>query len=184
MIRAALAALLIAAPLAAASADPGVPVPEGYRMEPYGGPTPDAVPGGHVVRTAQLRSMLRAGHVTLIDVMTAPRRPEGMRPGAPWMPVPRRDLPGSIWLPDVGRGAISGKLDAYFRANLERATGGDRNAAVVFYCNAHCWLSWNATKRAANLGWRDVYWYPDGANGWEEAGLPLEEARPEPMPES
>jgi PQQ-dependent catabolism-associated CXXCW motif protein len=53
---------------------------------------------------------------------------------------------------------------------------------VVFYCRAHCWLSWNATKRAASLGWRNAYWYPDGTTGWEEAGLPLQEARPEPLP--
>jgi PQQ-dependent catabolism-associated CXXCW motif protein len=182
VIRALLYALLIAVPLAAGWADPDVPVPNGYRMEPYGGPTPDTVPGGQVVHTAELKAMLAAGQVGLIDVLTAARRPEGMRPDAPWMPVARRDLPGSIWLPDVGRGAISQDLKAYFRTNLERATGGDNGAIVVFYCRAHCWLSWNATKRAASLGWRNAYWYPDGTTGWEEAGLPLQEARPEPLP--
>ncbi|MBV9655203.1 MAG: PQQ-dependent catabolism-associated CXXCW motif protein [Acetobacteraceae bacterium] len=173
--------LVLAIPLAPAGADPGVPVPDGYRMEPYRGPTPDAVPSGHVVHTAELKAMLDAGHVALIDVMTAPRRPEGMRPDAPWMPLPRRDLPGSIWLPDVGRGAINPALEAHFRAVLERATDGSRDAPVVFYCLAQCWMSWNAAKRAASFGWRNVYWYPDGTDGWEEAGLPLTEAQPEPF---
>ena len=180
MIRTLLAALLIGVPFAA-RADPNVPVPDGYRMEPYRGPTPDTVPGGRVVHTAALKAMLDTHHVALIDVMTAQRRPEGMRPEAPWMPMPRRDLPGSTWLPDVGRGAINAELEAYFRANLERATGKDKGAIVVFYCLADCWLSWNATKRAAELGWRNAYWYPDGTSGWAAAGLPLQEARPKPM---
>ena len=60
-------------------------------------------------------------------------------------------------------------------------TGGDRAKPLVFYCLADCWMSWNATKRAASYGFRNVSWYPDGSDGWHAAGLPLQEAHPEPI---
>ena len=49
---------------------------------------------------------------------------------------------------------------------------------VVFYCLADCWMSWNATKRAARWGYTQLYWYRDGTDGWEAAALPTEEATP------
>ena len=35
-------------------------------------------------------------------------------------------------------------------------------------------MSWNAAKRALALGYAHVAWYPEGADGWAAAGLPLE----------
>jgi rhodanese-related sulfurtransferase len=43
-------------------------------------------------------------------------------------------------------------------------------------------MSWNAAKRAVSLGYTAVAWYPDGTDGWREAGLPLSEATPAPRP--
>ncbi len=37
-------------------------------------------------------------------------------------------------------------------------------------------MSWNAAKRALALGYQNVAWYPDGTDGWHEAGLPLQDA--------
>ena len=72
----------------------------------------------------------------LIDVLPAPRRPEGMKPGMPWMPEKRRDIPGSVWLPDVGRGAINPALDARNRnaAALLMQDKMQLEAAVVQQC--------------------------------------------------
>jgi rhodanese-related sulfurtransferase len=39
-------------------------------------------------------------------------------------------------------------------------------------------MSWNAAKRAASWGYRRVYWYRDGTDGWEAAKLLLTEAEP------
>ena len=39
-------------------------------------------------------------------------------------------------------------------------------------------MSWNAAKRAVEWGYSSVVWYPLGADGWEEAKLPLEENKP------
>ncbi|HEM46079.1 MAG TPA: PQQ-dependent catabolism-associated CXXCW motif protein, partial [Alphaproteobacteria bacterium] len=34
--------------------------------------------------------------------------------------------------------------------------------------------------RALSWGHSDVYWYPEGTDGWAAAGLPLEESTPVP----
>jgi rhodanese-related sulfurtransferase len=45
-------------------------------------------------------------------------------------------------------------------------------------------MSWNAAKRAINeLGYRQVYWYPEGVQGWAKAGKELAEAQEVRMPE-
>jgi rhodanese-related sulfurtransferase len=41
-------------------------------------------------------------------------------------------------------------------------------------------MSWNAAKRALTYGYSNISWYPLGSDGWEQAGLPLVEAKPEP----
>src|SRR5579859_4831232 len=175
----ALTAAAVAISVAAAA---GVPEPPGYRLDDYRGPGADAVTGGRVVHTRELQALLQHDQALPIDVLPAPRRPEGMRPDQPWMPVPRQDIPGSLWLPDVGRGMLSPALDQWFQDRLAQATGGNKRRPLIFYCLSRCWMSWNATKRAAQYGYRRVYWYPDGSDGWEKAGLPLAEARPEPAP--
>jgi PQQ-dependent catabolism-associated CXXCW motif protein len=53
---------------------------------------------------------------------------------------------------------------------------------VVIYCLANCWMSWNAAKRASALGYSNVVWFPEGTDGWLAAGLPLQDAEPEPRP--
>jgi PQQ-dependent catabolism-associated CXXCW motif protein len=54
---------------------------------------------------------------------------------------------------------------------------------VVLYCLADCWMSWNAAKRAQEIGYSNVAWYREGTDGWFAAGLPLEETAPEPRPD-
>jgi PQQ-dependent catabolism-associated CXXCW motif protein len=174
------AALAAASPSLALAA--GVPEPDGYRMDDYRAPVPDTVAGGSVIGTDALKAAIDNGGVVLVDVLPAPRRPDGMRPDVPWMPLPRRDIPGSLWLPGVGRGAIEPATEKWFRAELERATGGDKTRPIVFYCLENCWMSWNATKRAASFGYTSVAWYPDGTDGWAAAGLPLAETAPRPAP--
>ena len=173
--------LLVLCSVSRALADPKVFLPNGYRLNDYNAPVPDAVPGGTVIHTQSLHALLANPQVILVDVLPAERRPAGMRPGTPWLPLPHRDLPGSLWLPDVGRGAIPPALDQWLDQSLLRACAGDRSRPVVVYCKADCWMSWNAAKRIAQHGWRHVYWYPDGPASWSQAGFPLVKAQPAPM---
>jgi PQQ-dependent catabolism-associated CXXCW motif protein len=160
----------------AARAQP--PEPEGYRMDDYRAPTPATVAGGAVIQTDAAYELWKGGTAVWIDVLPAPRRPPNLPEPALWMPIPRYDIPGSLWLPDVGRGALSPELERSFRDHLEAATKGGRDTAVVFYCLADCWMSWNATKRALGWGFSGALWYEEGTSGWEAAGLPLAEAHP------
>jgi PQQ-dependent catabolism-associated CXXCW motif protein len=167
-----------AAVAAAHAQAPPVAEPSSYRLQDYRAPTPATVAGGTAIATAEAVALWRAHRAVFIDVLSAPRRPEGLPAGTLWKPVPRRDIPGSLWLPEVGRGALSPALEGYFREHLAAATGGDRSRPLVFYCLAECWMSWNATKRAAGYGYTRLYWYRDGTDGWQRAHLPLAEATP------
>ena len=178
----ALAPLLVFAAAGATAAAGGADWPEsgGYRTQDYRAPTPLTVPGGRMVDTEEARALLNRRDVVWVDMLPAPRRPEGLAPGSLWRPSPRRGVPGSIWLPEAGRGVLSPETEAWFRDSLARATGGDTGRPVVFYCLADCWMSWNAAKRAAGWGYHDVLWYRDGTDGWEAAGLPTEILQPAP----
>lgn len=162
---------------------PLVPEPDDYRLDDYRAPVPETIKGGLAVDTPALQALLAGGSVVLIDVLPAPARPPGMAPGALWLPKPRHNIPGSVWLPDVGFGRINDALDRYFRDNLNQATGGDKDRPIVLYCLSDCWMSWNAAKRAIAYGYRRVYWYPDGTEGWSAAGLPLAPSQPVPRGE-
>ncbi len=158
-------------------ADPSVPEPDGYRLDDYRAPVPDTVRGAQVLHLAAMRELVEKRDALLIDVLPAPRRPPDMRPGSPWLPPPHRSLPGALWWPDVGRGEISPALEAAFRERLT-AEAGEKMA--VFFCLNDCWMSWNATKRAASFGVRAA-WFPEGADGWEAAGLPVSVVQPETL---
>jgi PQQ-dependent catabolism-associated CXXCW motif protein len=109
-------------------------------LDDYRAPTPETVAGGVVIDTEAAYKLWQAGSAIWVDVLPAPRRPENLPPQALWMPVPRRNIPGSLWLPDIGRGALSPELEAYFRVHLEDAVNGVRDRPIVFYCLADCWM--------------------------------------------
>ena len=152
--------------------------PEGYGMDDYRAPTPATVAGAVVLDTETAHQLWKSGEAVWIDVLPAPRRPANLPQSAVWKPLPHRDIPGSLWLPDVGRGALNPELEGYFRDHLATATKLRKDAAVVFYCLADCWMSWNATKRAASWGYAQIYWYRDGTDGWDAARFPMQNAEP------
>jgi PQQ-dependent catabolism-associated CXXCW motif protein len=161
------------------------PEPSGYWTGPVNSPVPLTLSGGTVISKAhQLRALLSQGGVILIDVSNAPRRPENLAPGAPWLPVPHRAIPGSLWIPDVGLGEVPVSVDDFFRQRLADATGNHLSRPVVIYCHRECWLSWNAAKRAISYGYRNVYWYRDGVEGWKAAGYRTAVIEPQVAPGS
>ena len=171
--------LIAFARVATAGQDAAVPEPDGYRMEDYRAPTPATLKGARVLTTAEAADLWRAGGTVFIDVMPQQPRPAGLPPGTIWRDKPRRNIPGSTWLPDTGYGALAAATEDYLRNGLAQASGGDRKM-LVFYCQRECWMSWNAAKRALGFGYRNVAWFPDGSDGWQEAGLPVVEGHPAP----
>jgi PQQ-dependent catabolism-associated CXXCW motif protein len=169
--------LLALALVPAAGQDAAVPEPDGYRMQDYRAPTPATLVGARVLTTAEAASLWKGGGAAFIDVMPQPPRP-ALPPGTIWRDKPRHDVPGSLWLPDTGYGALAPATEDYLRNGLAQASGGEQTKLLVFYCQRNCWMSWNAAKRALALGYRNVAWFPDGTDGWQEAGLPLQDAQP------
>jgi PQQ-dependent catabolism-associated CXXCW motif protein len=169
-----LAALLAASP---AAAEPP-PQPEGYRMQVYRAPTPAALDGAEVADLARARALWETGEAAFVDVLPRPPRPEGLPADTYWRPRSRASVPGAIWLPNIGFGAVSEEVERYLMAGLAAARDGDDDRPLVIFCDRDCWMSWNAAKRAVALGLAPVIWFPEGVDGWAEAGLPLEEAEP------
>lgn len=181
---AALFALLLALgtawPGPAARAGEPPPEPAGYRLDTYRAPVPATLAGARVLDAAAALAIWRNGAAAFIDVLPRPPRPAQLPPGTLWRDQPHASIPGALWLPNVGFGALSDATDAYFRAGLAMATRGDVNAPVVIFCQRDCWMSWNAAKRALAYGYREVAWFPEGTDGWSDAGLALAPVEPRP----
>lgn len=171
-------ALLILALPARAQGNP--PEPEAYRTDNYRAPVPATLAGARVLATEEAEAIWRAGKAVFIDVLPRPPKPQNLPQGTIWRDQPRLNIPGSLWLPDTGYGTLAAATDDYLREGLARATGGDRAKQLVIYCQANCWMSWNAAKRALAYGYSNVAWYPDGTDGWQRASLPVEESQPAP----
>jgi PQQ-dependent catabolism-associated CXXCW motif protein len=174
------ASLLLLASVSSPAADPpatsakqpaSAAEPADFWTGPINGPVPLTLSGGSVVHTQELSALLKKGGLILVDVSNRPRRPENLAPGAPWLPTPHRVIPGTLWIPGAGVGAIEPEIDSYFRDRLAQLTGNDPDRPIVIYCHERCWLSWNGAKRAVRYGYRAVHWFPEGIEGWRAAGF-------------
>jgi PQQ-dependent catabolism-associated CXXCW motif protein len=154
------------------------PEPQAYRLDNYRAPTPATLEGRPGLTAAEAGALWKNKEAVFVDVLPQAPRPPDLAPGTIWREKPRDDIPGSIWLPDTGYGALAPETEAYLRAGLAAVTGGDSNRKIVFYCLKDCWMSWNAAKRAKTFGYANVLWYPGGTDGWVQAGLPLENRKP------
>ena len=166
--------------LGSAHAQENAPEPEGYRTNNYRAPVPATLAGARVLATEEAEAIWRAGTGVFIDVLPRPPKPPNLPAGTVWRDKPRFNIPGSIWLPDTGYGMLAPATEDYLRNGLARASGGDKAKLLVLYCQADCWMSWNAAKRVLSYGYSNVAWYPDGTDSWQRADLPVVESQPEP----
>lgn len=177
-----LAAVVTAAvvPVAAADETPAFDTVTGYRISRYRAPVHDTPPGGQRISIDELDRLIASGAL-LLDVM--PAEGGGPEPGTgEWRLVrPRHNIPGSVWLADVGRGVLSPEMERYYRDGLAQLTDGDSSRAIVVYCQSDCWMAWNAIKRASSYGYSRLYWYPEGSDGWRDHDRPAAPAVPVPM---
>lgn len=152
----------------------------GYRMQNYRSPVTLPVQGGKRVDLDEVDRLTREG-AALVDVM--PQRGGYDPQTGAWRIVDRREtIPGALWLPNVGVGRLDARTAAYFASELAKLSHGDKDRKLVFFCMADCWMSWNAVKRAAELGYTQVYWFADGTDGWNEADRAFVEGVLPPVP--
>jgi 3-mercaptopyruvate sulfurtransferase SseA len=121
---------------------------------------PATLAGARIIHAQELAGILSEGKAVLIDAAAAPRRPE------------------------MGSGKLTPEEESFYKDRLNALTASDLDRPLVFYCHPQCWGSWNAAKRALSFGFRNVSWFPDGAEGWQDAGHPLAETQPETPPQA
>ncbi len=167
----------------AAFAQQDVAEPDDYRMDNYRAPVPATLAGARVLTTVEAEAIWRAKTGVFIDVLPRPPKPKNLPEGTVWRDKARSNIPGSVWLPDTGYGRLAPTTEDYLQRGLARASQGNKAALLMIYCQADCWMSWNAAKRALSFGYANVAWYPEGTDGWERAKLPHAEAQPEPRPD-
>ena len=84
----------------------------------------------------------------------------------------RTTIPGAYWMPGAGLGQFYGAETRAFAAALDKLSGGNKNRPLVFLCvSAECWLSYNASLRAVQVGYRNVSWFRGGTDAWTGAGF-------------
>ena len=117
--------------------------------------------------------------VPFVDVYPRTRKPENLPEDTFWH-EPRHDtIPGAVWLWDTGYQKLSPAEETRLANGLAQVTGGDKDARLVIFCRADCWMSWNAAKRAVSLDYSRVIWFSGGTDAWQEAlGPDLIKAEP------
>ena len=171
VLLAACAATLVACPARAEPAAPtssAVPEPKGLWHGPLHGQTPATLTGAKVIDAAEVERLVNA-HAVIIDVANVDKRPPGQSPDMPWVPI-HRSIPGATWMPGAGSGSEDAAFTKAFDDRIEALTHGDKDKPVLAFCHPARWGSWNAAKRVTQMGYRHVYWFPQGAEGWYEHG--------------
>lgn len=142
--------------------------------ETHNSPTPKAIPGGRVVPTLELKSMLEARDDIVIIDTTDPAfsRPTNFRsvPGAYYVPFSGIYSPT---LPDLNRDA-----EAKLSRTLQKITEKNKKRPLIFLASSvEDWDSYNGALRAISEGYRNVYWYRGGLAAWRSAGFKWERAK-------
>ncbi|MSP00735.1 MAG: hypothetical protein EXR07_06765 [Acetobacteraceae bacterium] len=148
--------------------DYGVAPTTALRVSDFDAPTPTRIEGARTITTAGLHQLLASGRAPLlVDVIGGEQA---------------FSLPNAVWLRDAGVGRhIDDDVQAWFDYHLARLTAGDKSRPLVIFCASRmCWLAHNATLRAVDLGFTEVYWYRGGRDSWQAAGLPMEPVAPPP----
>lgn len=184
LVAVALALQMLASAIGAHAAEPQpdhIDPTTGYRTERYQAAVPETPPTGQRVWLHEIDRLVREERALLIDV--SPITGAGYDPATgQWRNMkPRESLPGAVWLPEVGRGAIDDTVRRYLAIELERLTKGDRAYPMILFCTADCWMSWNAMKRFASLGYTRLYWFPEGTDGWRDFDRKLVPIEPVPI---
>ena len=69
-------------------------------------------------------------------------------------------------------------IDDKTKDALVKLLGPDKDRLVVLYCGfVTCTRSHNGAMWAVKLGYKNVYRYPAGIKGWDQAGYPVEKVK-------
>lgn len=146
----------------------------GLRVERYQAPLATDIPGPAQVADFADVLRLQAENALLVDVYSLQNNRFDELDGSWDVRKTRQTIPGAIWLPETGRGILAEGIGEYLEAQLAELAAG---RPVVVFCNADCWMSWNAAQRIAALGYV-TWWWPLGIHGWTDEGRALTPVEP------
>ncbi|MGB4865773.1 MAG: rhodanese-like domain-containing protein [Hyphomicrobium sp.] len=164
-----LTACLLASLPAIAADDASFDPATGYRIAHYRAAVPETVPGGTRVDRDKVDTLITSGAI-LLDVMPSEGGGADQKSGAWRLLRPHQSIPGATWLPDVGHGKLKDGFETYLSTNVAKLTGGDVSKPLIVFCQSDCWMGWNAVQRIAKLGYKNIFWFPEGTDGWVEWG--------------
>lgn len=144
--------------------DFGVKATAELHSGPMHAPTPNSIPGGQVITTKGLIPLLANQQLgaLVFDILGGPEMIPGARPAVPASQA----------------GSFSDQNQQQFSQYLQSLTKGNMNVPLVFYClSSHCWMSYNASLRAINMGYKNVLWYRGGIEAWKAAGQQVQQAQ-------
>lgn len=149
--------------------------PDTYRMDDFRKPVPATLKGARVIDVMTAEKIHREKSAILIDVFPKPPKPANLPAGTLWRDPKHETIDGAHWLPNVGYGGMPDGVEEYFRSRLSQLMSAEPGKPLMFFCLRDCWMSWNAAKRAIAWGHQDVIWFPEGTDGWQDAGNDLVE---------
>ena len=150
----------------------------GYRLSHYRGVVAAAPEGVTRIDTTHAHDLWRRG-ATFIDVNPAPGAVRDIATGRWALSEPHATIPGSHWLAETGRGVLAVKVERWLPNRIHALVAKRQNQPVVVFCQADCWMSWNAVLRLHRARIRNILWFADGIDGWRDAKLPLAAATPD-----
>lgn len=123
--------------------------------------TPPTLAGVKVVSAEQARDLGAKG-AALVDTRTANEFSE-------------KTVKGAIHVPYGEKSAKAADFDASKDKFDLSKLPADKNAPVVFFCNAGtCWKSYKASAVAMQAGYKQVAWFRGGMPEWTAKGLPTQ----------
>lgn len=153
----------------------------GYRIAHYRGPVTRSPEGAPRIAVDAAISVWRSREAIFVDVLPAEGAVVDARNGQWRLAEPHSSVPGTYWFPGAGSGELSSDKERWFHEGMERLSRGRKDRMTIVFCQADCWLSWNAARRLASYGYSNVWWLAEGTNGWREAAMPLAIIRPQPI---
>lgn len=155
---------------------------EGYRTARYRAPVSAEVAPARRIALADALKLEPGKDALFLDVMPVDGGVREPASGAWRLSVGHETIPGAQWHPETGRSPVDVALwhalvDAVADARKDRP-----DLPVVVFCREDCWMSWNAARRLASAGVKDVFWLAEGTDGWHAAGRGLVAALPVAVP--
>lgn len=137
--------------------EPGIEAPGGFL--PAMVKTPTTVPGAVTVSPREAKCLMDKLGAQLVVVQAV---------------ADEHLLPGAIQLAWAGSPKTDPAVQKSMSEALAQLTQGDKDRPLLIYCHhVSCHLSYNASLRASQAGYRNVFWLRQGIEGWQHAGYPF-----------